>query len=116
MRISLNWLRDYITLDVSVEQLVHDLTMLGLEIESVERPGAEIQNVLIGQILSIEPHPEADKIVVCKTDVGGAAPLQICCGAKNMKVGDKVPTAVEGGSLPGGFKIARRKMRGVESQ
>lgn len=116
MRISLNWLRDYIDLNVSVEQLVHDLTMLGLEIESVERPGEEIQNVLIGQILSIEPHPEADKIVVCKTDVGGGEPLQICCGAKNMKVGDKVPTAVEGGSLPGGFKIGRRKMRGVESQ
>jgi phenylalanyl-tRNA synthetase beta chain len=116
MRISLNWLRDYIDLDVTVEQLVHDLTMLGLEIESVDRPGAEIQNVLIGQILSIEPHPEADKIVVCKTDVGGEAPLQICCGAKNMKVGDKVPTAVEGSSLPGGFKIGRRKMRGIESQ
>lgn len=115
MRISLAWLKDYIGLDVAVDQLVHDLTMLGLEIEAVHRPGDEITQVKIGRILSIEPHPEADKIVVCKTDVGEGEPLQICCGAKNMKVGDKVPTAVVGATLPGGFSIGRRKMRGVES-
>jgi phenylalanyl-tRNA synthetase beta chain len=72
--------------------------------------------VYVGQILSIERHPDADKIVVCQTDVGGEQPLQICCGATNMQVGDKVPTAVDGATLPGDFKIANRKMRGVESQ
>ena len=116
MRVSLNWLKEYVDIDGTVEDLAHQMTMLGLEIESVERLGEEIQEVYVGQILSIEPHPDADKIVVCQTDVGGEAPLQICCGAKNMKVGDRVPTAVVGATLPGGFQIGRRKMRGVESQ
>ncbi|MCF6284097.1 MAG: phenylalanine--tRNA ligase subunit beta, partial [Candidatus Hydrogenedentes bacterium] len=116
MRISLNWLRDYVDIDVSVEELAHQMTMLGLEIESVERLGDDIQNVLVGKILSIDAHPDADKIVVCQVDVAGEVPLQICCGAKNMKVGDKVPTAIVGATLPGDFKIGRRKMRGVESQ
>ncbi|HEX72272.1 MAG TPA: phenylalanine--tRNA ligase subunit beta, partial [Candidatus Hydrogenedentes bacterium] len=95
--------------------LAEHLTMLGLEIEAIERPGAEISEVYIGQILSIEPHPDADKLVVCHTDIGREDPLQIICGATNMKVGDKVPTAVVGATLPGGFAITRRKMRGIES-
>lgn len=116
MRVSLNWLKEYVNIEVSAEELAHQMTMLGLEIESIERLGGDIKDVYVGKILSIEPHPDADKIVVCQTDVGGETALQICCGAKNMKVGDKVPTAVIGASLPGGFEIARRKMRGVESQ
>lgn len=116
MRVSLNWLKEYVNIDVSPEELAHQMTMLGLEIESIEQLGGDIKDVFVGEILSIEPHPDADKIVVCQTDVGGETALQICCGAKNMKVGDKVPTAVVGASLPGGFEIARRKMRGVESQ
>jgi len=116
MLIPLSWLREYVDLPESVEELCEKLTSLGLEIEAVERKGEDVKNVVVGKILSIDKHPDADKIVVCKTDVGGPEPLQICCGAKNMKVGDKVPTAVVGASLPGGFEIARRKMRGVESQ
>lgn len=116
MRVSLNWLKEYVDIDVPAEELACRMTMLGLEIEAVERTGDAIREVYIGKILSIDPHPDADKIVVCKTDVGGEAPLQICCGARNMKVGDKVPTAVVGAVLPGGFEISRRKMRGVESQ
>lgn len=117
MRVSLNWLKEYVHVEAeSVEALAHQFTMLGLEIEKIERPGAEVEGVVIGKILEIAPHPDADKIVVCKTDTGGPAPLQICCGAKNMKVGDKVPTAVVGANLPGGFKIGGRKMRGVKSQ
>ena len=75
MRISLNWLRDYVDIDVPVEELAHQMTMLGLEIESIERLGDDVQEVYVGKILSIEPHPDADKIVVCQTDVGGDAPL-----------------------------------------
>ena len=116
MRVSLNWLKEYVDVAATPEDLAHQFTMLGLEIEKIERPGAEIEGVVIGKILEIAQHPDADKIVVCKTDTGGPEPLQICCGAKNMKVGDKVPTAVVGASLPGGFKIGQRKMRGVESQ
>lgn len=116
MRISLNWLKDYVQIDTDVDTLAHEMTMLGLEIESIERPGDALAEIYVGHILSVDPHPDADKLVVCKTDVGGEEPLQIVCGAKNMKAGDKVPTAVVGAELPGGFKIARRKMRGIESQ
>ena len=116
MRVSLNWLREYVDIPVGVEELAEILTMLGLTIEAVERPGADISQVYVGKVLSIEPHPDADKLVVCKTDVGRGDPLQIVCGAKNMKEGDLVPTAVVGATLTEGFKIGQRKMRGVESQ
>jgi phenylalanyl-tRNA synthetase beta chain len=116
MLIPLSWLREYVDLPASVDELCEKLTMLGLEIESVERRGEDVKNVVVGKILSVDRHPDADKIVVCKTDVGTGEPLQICCGAKNMKVGDKVPTAVVGASLPSGMEITKRKMRGVESQ
>ncbi len=116
MQISVNWLKEYVDIDTPIDELAHSMTMLGLEIEAVTYLGQEVQDVYVGKILSIEPHPDADKLVVCKTDVGGDAPLQIVCGATNMSVGDRVPTAVVGASLPGGFKIARRKMRGLESQ
>ena len=116
MKIPLSWLKDYIDLDgIELGDLCNAMTMLGLEIESVEETGAEIQNVVVGKIISLEPHPDADKLVVCKTDVGEEEPAQIVCGATNMKVGDKVPTAKVGGTLPGGFEIGKRKMRGVKS-
>lgn len=116
MKVSLNWLKEFVDIDLGIDELAHRLTMLGLEIESVERPGAEITKVIIGKILEIKPHPDADKLVVCQTDTGEANPLQIVCGAKNMKAGDLVPTAVLGATLPGGFEIGKRKMRGIESQ
>ena len=115
MRISLNWLKELIALDVDADELAERMTMLGMEIESVTAPGKDIQEVYVGQIKDIQPHPDADKLVVCQTDVGADAPLQIVCGATNMQAGDKVPTAVVGASLPGGFQIGRRKMRGLES-
>ncbi|MFO7974824.1 MAG: phenylalanine--tRNA ligase subunit beta [Candidatus Hydrogenedentota bacterium] len=116
MRISLNWLREFVDIHEDINKVADELTMLGLEIEAVEHIGADLNNVVVGQIKSIESHPNADKLVVCQTDVGQAEPLQIICGATNMSVGDKVPTAIEGSTLAGGFKIKRRKMRGVESQ
>jgi len=115
MLISLNWLRDYVDLPETVETLCERLTLLGLEIEKVTRPGEGIEKVVVGQVLSVERHPDADKLSVCRTDVGQGEPLQIVCGATNMKPGDKVPTALVGATLPGGFEIGRRKMRGVES-
>nr|HPJ98814.1 phenylalanine--tRNA ligase subunit beta [Candidatus Hydrogenedentota bacterium] len=94
MRISLNWLREWVDIGSDVDTLAHELTMLGLEIEAIEHLGAGLSNVLVGQIKTIEPHPNADKLVVCTTDIGQNQPLQIVCGATNMRVGDKVPTAV----------------------
>ena len=114
MRVSINWLREFVEFDQSPDQLADTLTMLGLEIESIESMAEGVSNIKVGQIKSIEPHPDADRLVVCKTDVGEGEPLQIVCGAKNMSVGDRVPTAVVGGSLPG-FKIGKRKMRGIQS-
>lgn len=115
MRVSLDWLKEYVDIPLAPEELARCLTMLGLEIEAVERPGADISKVVTGKILSIDPHPDADKLVVCKTDIGQGEPLQIVCGAKNMNAGDIVPTVLVGGTLVGGFEIGRRKMRGVES-
>lgn len=116
MKISLNWLKELVPLEVTTEELAERLTMLGLEIEAITEPGKEISEIYVGRILEMQPHPDADKLVVCKTDIGRNEPLQIVCGAANMKPGDIVPTAIEGATLPGGFKIGGRKMRGVQSQ
>lgn len=115
MQISLNWLKELVAIDVSADELAERLTMLGLEIEAIREPGKEISEIYVGHILDIQPHPDADKLVVCQTDIGRGEPLQIVCGAANMKAGDKVPTAIDGATLPGGFKIANRKMRGIQS-
>ncbi|NLO33688.1 MAG: phenylalanine--tRNA ligase subunit beta [Candidatus Hydrogenedentes bacterium] len=115
MQISLNWLKELVPLQVSTEELAERMTMLGMEIEAIREPGKEIKDIYVGQIVDIQPHPDADKLVVCQTNIGGEEPLQIICGATNMKVGDKVPTAIDGSCLPGGFKIGNRKMRGVQS-
>ncbi|HOC69840.1 MAG TPA: phenylalanine--tRNA ligase subunit beta, partial [Candidatus Hydrogenedentes bacterium] len=116
MKISLNWLKELVPLRVTPQELAERLTMLGLEIEAITEPGKEISEIYVGRILEMQPHPDADKLVVCKTDIGRKEPLQIVCGAANMKPGDIVPTAIEGATLPGGFKIGGRKMRGVQSQ
>lgn len=116
MRVSVKWLKELVDFDLTVEELDRKLNMLGIGIEAVERPAADIRQIVVGKILSIDPHPNADKLVVCRTDVGEGDPLQIICGAMNMGVGDKVPTALVGASLPEGLKIERRKVRGVESQ
>ena len=89
MNVSLKWLKEFVDIDLGVDELAHQLTMLGLEIEAVDRPGAGITKVVIGRILKIKPHPDADKLVVCQTDVGQATPLQIVCGSRNMKAGDR---------------------------
>ncbi len=115
MRIPLNWLKQYVDIDENPDILADKLTMLGLEIEAVDKPWGDITKVRTGKILSIERHPNADKLVVCKTDVGEGEPLQIICGARNMSVGDVVPTALVGATLTGGFEITKRKMRGIES-
>jgi len=116
MKFPISWLQDYVDIaDVPLDTLCNDLTMLGLEIESIEEMGAEIQHIKVGLIKDIQPHPDADKLSVCTTDVGEDEPLTIVCGAKNMKPGDKVPTAIVGAMLPGGHKIKKGKLRGVES-
>ena len=115
MKVSTKWLSEYVALP-PLEELVRRLTMAGLEVEGVERPGAALAGVVVAQIQESAPHPNADKLSVTKVDAGGGAPLQIVCGAKNYKVGDKVPLALPGAKLPGDFTIKVGKLRGVESQ
>ncbi|MFZ5470543.1 MAG: phenylalanine--tRNA ligase subunit beta [Myxococcota bacterium] len=114
MKVSLNWLSEYVQLP-PLEELVHRLTMAGLEVEGVERLGDALRGVVVAKILSSEKHPNADKLSVTKVDVGEAAPLQIVCGAKNYQVGDKVPLATAGTTLPNGTHITASSLRGVES-
>ena len=115
MKVSLNWLRELVELPPSVPQLVDLLTLAGVEVEDVETRGAAIDKVVVAQILESVQHPNADRLSVCKVDDGSGAPRQIVCGAKNYKVGDKVPLALPGAVLPGDFKIKVGKLRGVES-
>jgi phenylalanyl-tRNA synthetase beta chain len=118
MKISLQWLGNYVDLSgLSAAQVADALPMLGIEVESVSTAGLPpLQNVVIGEILSFEKHPAADKLAVCRVNAGGGEPLQIVCGAKNFKAGDRVPVALPGAVLPGGFEIKVSKLRGVESR
>ncbi|QYY34481.1 phenylalanine--tRNA ligase subunit beta [Ruficoccus sp. ZRK36] len=116
MKISLQWLKNYVDLDVSAEQLADDLPMIGLEVEGVESTGLpQFENLVVGEVLSREQHPDADRLGVCMVQVDSGEPRQIVCGASNYKVGDRIPVALEGCILPGDFKIKKSKLRGVES-
>ncbi len=115
MKISLNWLSDYIELPADPSELAAKLTMAGLEVEGIERMGAELEGIVVARIIESEPHPNAEKLSVTKIDAGGATALQVVCGAKNYKVGDLVPLATVGTTMAAGMKIEKAKLRGVES-
>lgn len=116
MKVSLNWLKELVELPASVAELTDLLTLAGVEVEGVETTGVSIPKIVVAQILESERHPNADRLSVCKVDDGSGTPRQIVCGAKNYKVGDKVPLALPGAEMPGGFKIKVGKLRGVESE
>ena len=118
MKISIEWLREYVEVDVSKEALVDVFPMLGMEVEGVE-DGAPppLDKVVVGEVLSREQHPEADRLTVCKVKVGQDLPeANIVCGATNFQPGDRVLVALPGAKLPGGFKIKKSKLRGVTSE
>ncbi|MEO8638774.1 MAG: phenylalanine--tRNA ligase subunit beta [Chloroflexota bacterium] len=116
MRVPLSWLREYVDFDLSPQALAEALTMRGLEVSAVEVSGADWTDVVVGRLLSIERHPNADKLWLTSVDVGAGEPLQIVCGADNISVGDLVPVALVGSVLPGDRHIERSRIRGVESQ
>ena len=118
MKISLNWLREYVDYDGTPDALAELLTMAGVEVEGIETRGANFAKVVVAQVLSREQHPNADRLGVCTVDDGTHAnpPRQIVCGATNFKVGDKVPLALPGATLPGDVTIKVGKLRGVESE
>ena len=116
MKFSERWLREWVDPPVDTDGIVRQLTMAGLEVDSVEPAAPAFTSVVVGAVASVEPHPDADKLKVCQVDVGQPAPLGIVCGAPNVYAGMKAPVALVGGVLPGGMKIKRAKLRGIESQ
>ena len=116
MKFTYNWLKQYVDFDWSPTELAEKLTFAGIEVESIVSLGGKIpEQVVIAQILASEKHPNADKLSVCRVN-DGTGERQIVCGAKNYKVGDKVPLALPGATMPAGFVIKVSKLRGIESQ
>ena len=116
MKVSLNWLREFVDCRLAASELEALFRRAGLEVASVERRGADFDKVVVAQILESNPHPNADRLSVCRVDDGSGTPRQIVCGAKNYRVGDKVPLALPGAVMPGDFKIKAGKLRGVGSE
>ncbi|MGA2863572.1 MAG: phenylalanine--tRNA ligase subunit beta [Verrucomicrobiota bacterium] len=120
MKVTLNWLKQYVDFDWSPEELAERLTMLGIEVEGVQKLGGEYEGIVVAQVVTREKHPNADKLSVCRVN-DGKGERQIVCGAQNFKAGDKVPLILPGYSLPARpgeepFTIKVGKLRGVESQ
>lgn len=115
MKVSLNWLKNYVDLDVSINEIIEKLTLAGIEVEEVEYVGNELPNVVVGKVVEKRKHPDADKLSVCTVDIGTDNPVEIVCGAPNVAQGMTVPVATIGAVLPGNFKITKAKLRGVVS-
>ena len=116
MKFSEKWLREFVNPDISTEELVAQLTMAGNEVDSFGPVASEFSKVVVGEVVEKEKHPDADRLSVCKVNVGESELLQIVCGAANVRMGLKVPVAMVGAKLGADFKIKKSKLRGVESQ
>lgn len=115
MNLSMKWLADYVDVNCDIQNFVSKMTLSGSKVEGYEIEGEEITNVVVGKILEVVPHENSDHLVVCQIDVGQDKPIQIVTGADNVFAGAKVPVALSGSTLPGGVKIKKGKLRGVES-
>jgi len=115
MKFSEAWLREWVNPAVTTQELGHQLTMAGLEVDAIEPVAGSFSDIVVGKVLSVAAHPDADKLRVCSVDIGQSEPLSIVCGAANVVAGMQVPTAVVGANLPGGLKIKKSKLRGVAS-
>ncbi|MBO3673059.1 phenylalanine--tRNA ligase subunit beta [Acinetobacter soli] len=116
MKISESWLRTWVNPAIDSETLTDQLTMLGLEVDELAPIAKPFTGVVVGEVLSVEQHPDADRLRVTTVNIGNGEPLQIVCGAPNVRVGMKAPVATIGAVLPGDFKIKKGKLRGIESQ
>ena len=116
MILSRNWLNEFVDLkDITDKEFNDEMTLSGSKVETIERPDENLKNVVVGKILEMKRHENSDHMWVLKIDVGQAEPVQIVTGAWNIHVGDYVPAALHGAHLPGGVKIEKGKLRGVES-
>ena len=125
MNTALSWIKEYVPdLDVTAQEYTDAMTLTGTKVEGFERLDKNLEKIVVGQITSIEPHPDANKLIVCQVNIGTES-IQIVTGASNVKVGDKVPVVLDGGKVAGGhdggplpedgIKIKKGKLRGVES-
>jgi len=114
MIVTLNWLKEFVDISLNPEEIAHRLTMAGLEVEAVDYLGADLDSVVVAKLLSVERHPEADRLTLCQVD-NGVETVQVVCGATNHKTGDLVAFAQVGSVLPGDFKIKKSKIRGLVS-
>lgn len=116
MKLSKKWLAEFVDLEESDKDFSDSLTMSGSKVEEYIIEGAEITNVVVGQVKSINPHPDADKLVICQIDIGSSEMMQIVTGATNLYTDALVPVALNNSTLPNGIKIKKGKLRGIESQ
>jgi phenylalanyl-tRNA synthetase beta chain len=117
--VPVSWLREYVAFDMPVEQLGERLSLAGTKVEAIHRRGVPADDGLdlyrVGRVVSLDPHPNADRLSLCRVDVGEAKPRQIVCGASNFAAGATVAVVLPGATLPGGHRLGRARLRGVES-
>ena len=116
MRVPLNWLREYVDVELTPDQLAERLTLLGMEVKGVEAWGADWRSVVVGELLTVEKHPYADRLHLTTVNVGSGEPLHIVCGAHNIAPGQRVPVALPGAVLPGERRIERTEKMGIPSE
>src|SRR6185503_8152051 len=115
MRVPLSWLREFVTWGGTAEALAERLVMVGLNVESIESVGGVDARVKVGRLTAVEPHPDADRLAVCKVDLGGKAPIVVVSGAPDLAAGQLVPVALPGARLADGRTTAAADIRGVTS-
>ncbi|MDX1499110.1 MAG: phenylalanine--tRNA ligase subunit beta [Woeseiaceae bacterium] len=115
MKVAESWLRHWVDPDLGLEALAERLTMAGHEVEGIETQGKGLDGVVVGAVLGVETHPEADRLSICRVDGGGKQPVDVVCGAPNVVAGMKAALAMPGAILPGDFKLKKTKIRGVVS-
>jgi phenylalanyl-tRNA synthetase beta chain len=116
MRVPLSWLREYVDVQQTPEQLAERLTLLGMEVKGIETWGADWRSVVVGELLTVEKHPYADRLHLTTVNIGSGEPLHIVCGANNIAPGQRVPVALPGAVLPGERRIERTEKMGIASE
>ena len=106
MKISESWLREWADPDLDTEGLARQLTMIGLEVDSIQPVAGELDKVVVGQVVDVQSHPEAERLTLCRVEVGAGEPLTIVCGAPNVRAGGRYPTALTGAQLAGGSRFS----------
>ncbi len=116
MKVLLSWLKEFVDINVSVEELAEMMTLSGTSVEGFKKLGEGIDNVVVGEVKEVKPHPQASNLSLCQVSIGNSRSLQIVCGAPNVQSGQKVPVALVSAKLPGGVEIESREVRGVVSE